>query len=128
MKLMDWFSKPGRLQSRSSCGLARETAGGLDTGFMLLVKAKVLALGQEMAAAFHCRPSRLETPPPPKHKHTDRKAFRTFLPPFTVNPGEGVLCQLMANNSKPDSLSVNGDNTEIKCYSRPELFWPLFLF
>lgn len=27
------------------------------------------------------------------------KVFRRLLPPFTVNPGEGVLCQLM-----PDSL------------------------
>lgn len=95
---------------------------------MLLVKAKVLALGQEMAAAFHCRPSCLETPPPLRHKHTECKAFRTFLPPFTVNPGEGVLCQLMANNSKPDSLSMNGDNTEIKYYFCPKLLWPLFFF
>lgn len=53
--------------------------------------------------SLHTQP--LGSPSPTQAQtRTECKASRTFLPPFTVNPGEGVLCQRMTNHSKPAGL------------------------
>lgn len=59
-----------------------------------------------MAAAFQGNPEPLAAPPPLRHllPQNGKKAFPRFFSPFTVNPGEGVLRQLMTSNSEPASL------------------------
>lgn len=78
-----------------------------------------------MAAACHCIQHHLAPLPLPNVQNVQVWEISAF---FTANPGEGVLCQLMTNTYEPDSLSVNGDSTEIWCYFCPELLWPLFFF
>lgn len=110
MNLVDWFSKPERLKSESSCGFHwkcrlpcghRYCASGLNEDF---------SLGPVDGSSFSLHRNPLGNPSSTQAQtHSKRKVFRRLLPVFTVNPGEGVLCQLM-----PDSL-WNGDGTEKKC-------------
>lgn len=86
--------------------------------------SEVFSLGPVDGSSLSLHTTSFGTPPPPKLAQNvqvwETSAF------FTANPGEGVLCQLMTNTSKPDSLSLNGDSTKIRCYFCPKRLWPLF--
>lgn len=70
--------------------------------------------GQQMAAACHLHMDPLGNPSPTR---ADWEAGR-LLPPFPVNPGEGVLCQLMASVPSTEAWC---------CLSRPPLAFVLSL-